>query len=71
MVRLGEAGLNGSKLFKNSFNSSMVRLGVAVPLKHPINMHVSIPVWFDWEFQVEYGHAPWNTFQFQYGSIGS
>ena len=71
MVRLGALQLISESINKINFNSSMVRLGEFAAMLIVRIVLISIPVWCDWEFSWFTRREISNSFQFQYGAIGS
>ena len=54
------------------FNSNMVRLGVINYELIPFLIHISIPLWYDWECSNdERNFMQIDPFQFHFGTIGS
>ena len=71
MVRLGVNLSHENKLSCNSFNSTMVRLGVLPNSGYGFTDPVSIPPWYDWELYDTIKTYFSSMFQFHHGTIGS
>ena len=70
LVRLGD--INRCRIQKHfkRFNSNLVRLGVNLITTKSYNSCVSIPTWYDWEFNNTIRRIWSPKFQFQLGTIG-
>ena len=66
-----EIGRSVNSDMRESFNSSLVRLGAAGVAMVALGTAVSIPAWCDWETKIFLCMLIFAKFQFQLGAIGS